>query len=541
MEDKLATAEKKVLVELVKHAQKRGMQGSQGGWKDFLKIYDKKLGSSVSDPARKSNDALLSFLKTFTEENDQQFFAKVLQWHLNRDVLVQFRKESPENETPEQRLVRITLEHVQYPFDYMFPSHEAEWVVTKLGKKSKVMRSSLMLALDCEMVLCEDGTEAVVKVCVVDRYQQEKLNKLVNPNKAVADYRTEITGITAEDLDGVSCSLADIQKSLKKLLSHGIILVGHSLNNDLKALKLDHARVVDTSYIFKYSDGPIFKRPSLHNLCKSVLGYELRKEGAPHNCLDDARAAMKLALARIEHGVDNISFAEEDVMETEMAKLLLHRIPINVPTEELKKVLPGAFTVEVKASKKAQAEKYCAFAIFKSSFDALQAFENVKGIQNTDSYGRPQKLITFHLKTGQGASLYVRKMVPDDSLGSVSTGKRAVQGEDFNESKRLKIDQKPEEDIRANSNQSEKYLKEIEILKQELRDKELNQCVDHLKEIEILKQQLRDRELNQCDDHLKEIELRKKELRDKEFHIDMQDKMILKLKNELKAMKERRK
>jgi len=25
-----------------------------------------------------------------------------------------------------------------------------------------------MLAVDCEMVLCEDGTEAVVKVCVVD-------------------------------------------------------------------------------------------------------------------------------------------------------------------------------------------------------------------------------------------------------------------------------------------------------------------------------------------------------------------------------------
>ena len=26
-----------------------------------------------------------------------------------------------------------------------------------------------MIAIDCEMVLCEDGTEAVVSVCVVDR------------------------------------------------------------------------------------------------------------------------------------------------------------------------------------------------------------------------------------------------------------------------------------------------------------------------------------------------------------------------------------
>ena len=26
-----------------------------------------------------------------------------------------------------------------------------------------------MIAIDCEMVLCEDGTEALVSVCVVDR------------------------------------------------------------------------------------------------------------------------------------------------------------------------------------------------------------------------------------------------------------------------------------------------------------------------------------------------------------------------------------
>lgn len=40
---------------------------------------------------------------------------------------------------------------------------------------------------------------------------QIKLNEHVNPNKAVADYRTEITGLTAKDLDGVTCSLVDVQ------------------------------------------------------------------------------------------------------------------------------------------------------------------------------------------------------------------------------------------------------------------------------------------------------------------------------------------
>lgn len=91
---------------------------------------------------------------------------------------------------------------------------------------------------------------------------------------------------------------------MKKLLSDGAILVGHGLYNDLKGmlnfltvilsfsmqqpnhflkclmvfvslflkfvdtvLKLDHARVIDTAYIFKYSEG--LRRPSLNNSCKA--------------------------------------------------------------------------------------------------------------------------------------------------------------------------------------------------------------------------------------------------------------------------------
>ncbi|KAL8496905.1 hypothetical protein ACS0TY_020548 [Phlomoides rotata] len=74
------------------------------------------------------------------------------------------------------------------------------------------MKSSEMIVVDCEMVLCEDGTEALVKICAVDRNLQVKLDKVVNPNKAIADYRTEITGISANDLDGVIHSLKDVQE-----------------------------------------------------------------------------------------------------------------------------------------------------------------------------------------------------------------------------------------------------------------------------------------------------------------------------------------
>lgn len=59
-----------VLVEMVKLSQKRGLKGSKGGWKEFLKSYDKKLGASVSDPARRSAEALIAFLNTFSRQDD---------------------------------------------------------------------------------------------------------------------------------------------------------------------------------------------------------------------------------------------------------------------------------------------------------------------------------------------------------------------------------------------------------------------------------------------------------------------------------------
>lgn len=31
------------------------------------------------------------------------------------------------------------------------------------------MTSNIMYAVDCEMVLCEDGSEGLVRLCVVDR------------------------------------------------------------------------------------------------------------------------------------------------------------------------------------------------------------------------------------------------------------------------------------------------------------------------------------------------------------------------------------
>ncbi|XP_073143508.1 small RNA degrading nuclease 1 [Henckelia pumila] len=473
MDEIIDSAKKEVLVEMVKLAQKKEMAGSKGQWKDFLKVYD-KYGTSLSDPSRRNIDSLNAFLRTFTESDDLKFFKKVLQCHSDRDKVEQLKKTSPDDETAEEKLVRLTLMHPQYPVDFCFPSYEEEWVSSK---KSRIMKSTKMLGVDCEMVLCEDGTEALVKVCAVDRNLQVKLDAVVNPNKAIADFRTEITGMSAIDLDGVTCSLPDVQKSMKKLLSHGTILVGHSLHNDLQALKVDHARVIDTSYIFKDANRPTRKKPSLSLLCKAKLGYELRKPGNPHNCLDDACAAMKLVLARLEGRVDDLipeEVKELDARRKEMdaGRLFVHRIPVNVLAKDLQIVIPGNFTFQMKINRK---NTYSAFAIFRNMEEANEAFENLEGDIEKDSNGRPQKLVKFKLDSGLSGSLCVCKTCHDDSVKQLKSNKRSNGDEDISGSlKKTRTDQ-PCEPIQ-DTNQCQVHLEVIQRLKEELshRDQEIS-------------------------------------------------------------------
>ncbi|KAJ8764501.1 hypothetical protein K2173_006241 [Erythroxylum novogranatense] len=523
----ISTAPKKVLVDIVKIAQKQGLQGGKGSWKDFLNVHDRKIGSSLSDPAKRTRETLVSFLQTFNEKKHVKFFGYVLRKHSNLEVLERIRKESPDNESPVQKLVRLTIEHPLYLSKYAFPSYEKEWMVTKLSKKNKSVTKNAMLAIDCEMVLCEDGTDALVEICVVDHNLQVQLHELVKPCKPVRDYRTDITGISAADLSKASLSLTDIQKSMKKLMSKRTILVGHSLQNDLQALKLDHARVIDTSLIYRSSDGLSL---SLSSLCKSVLGYELREGGAPHNCQDDAIAAMKLVLAKIESGVDHEPLVEQDVKHVpeETAKLLLHRIPITVPSEELQWALPGKFSVELKLPKNGQRKQYSVLAVFGNPKDAQRAFENANGRIEKDISGLPQKLIRFKLSTGETASLYVRKMATVCSLSEVQQKKRGFQDGDTHDAKKLKM------------TPSDDHLKEIERLKHELREKSSSKCDTHLKEIERLKLELRERDSSQCDSHVEEIERLKQQLMTKDFEIKTQDRIIAELRKKLEEMKKKK-
>ncbi|WZZ26850.1 hypothetical protein YC2023_010251 [Brassica napus] len=258
-----------------------------------------------------SRDVLVAFLTTFKKKED----LKALQCRANSLLFEKLKQVTTENNTPEQMLIRLTMNHPEFSSDYSFPSLSNDWLVSDIGMKSStVMKSTDMIAVDCEMVLREDGTEGLVRVGAVDRHGKVILDKFVKPAKPIVDYRTAITGLTAHDIEKATLTVVDIQ-----------------------------------------------------------------------------------------------------MLEAEKSRLFIHRIPSYVPSEKLNLVLAGEFhstkfKLDVKPAK-TQGGNYCALVVFDSSKEADQAFENVNGYKERDSFGLPQKLSSLKLNSGLSASCYVRKMV----------------------------------------------------------------------------------------------------------------------------------
>ncbi|XP_043567863.1 RNA exonuclease 5-like [Chiloscyllium plagiosum] len=167
------------------------------------------------------------------------------------------------------------------------------------GCTAKVTDNSPLLGLDCEMCLTTKGNE-LTRVSVVNADGCCVMDELVKPDNPILNYLTRFSGITKKMLMPVETKLRDVQAKLKKLLPNDAVLVGHSLNNDLKALKMIHSNIIDTSLLYARDFGQRFK---LKVLARSVLGKEIQSEGViGHDATEDARAAVELAQYFIKQG-----------------------------------------------------------------------------------------------------------------------------------------------------------------------------------------------------------------------------------------------
>ncbi len=107
------------------------------------------------------------------------------------------------------------------------------------------------LALDCEFVgIGSDGSEdALARVSLVNFHGAVLYDVHVRPSDFVSDYRTAVSGVTAGQVHGrAAIPFKQAQREVAALLKERI-LVGHAVQNDLRALLLSHPRqlIRDTS------------------------------------------------------------------------------------------------------------------------------------------------------------------------------------------------------------------------------------------------------------------------------------------------------
>ncbi|XP_012937712.1 RNA exonuclease 1 homolog, partial [Aplysia californica] len=155
-----------------------------------------------------------------------------------------------------------------------------------------------VLSLDCEMVYTKAGLE-LARVTVIGDDCGVVYESLVRPDTDILDYNTRFSGITESDMRGVTTTLRGVQAVMLSMVSDKTILMGHSLESDLVALKLVHSTVVDTSIAFPHRLGLPYKR-ALRHLMVDFLQKIIQADEGGHDSKEDAVSCMQLMLYKVK-------------------------------------------------------------------------------------------------------------------------------------------------------------------------------------------------------------------------------------------------
>ncbi|CAO1617928.1 unnamed protein product [Parajaminaea phylloscopi] len=158
-----------------------------------------------------------------------------------------------------------------------------------------------MVALDCELGFTTAGM-SLTRVTLINEQGATVLDELCKPRADIVDANVQFSGVPAESLlrPGVK-SFEEVQAAVGRLIGPQSILIGHGLENDLRALRLLHDVVVDTAMLFPHPRGLPF-RQKLKTLAYNHLGRTIQagpvSEG--HSSAEDAKASLDLVKWKLQ-------------------------------------------------------------------------------------------------------------------------------------------------------------------------------------------------------------------------------------------------
>jgi RNA exonuclease 1 len=144
--------------------------------------------------------------------------------------------------------------HQHKPRVYAYNELESHWkfVMTPLSR-SKSSNYHAAVAIDCEMGINKLGDSELIRLTLVDYFTTEILiDKLVYPDIEMKHFNTTYSGVTSAQLEQAKrrgdClhGREAAREAVFDFVGPSTIVIGHSVENDLKALRWIHHQVVDT-------------------------------------------------------------------------------------------------------------------------------------------------------------------------------------------------------------------------------------------------------------------------------------------------------
>ncbi|KAM3510361.1 hypothetical protein MY11210_005925 [Beauveria gryllotalpidicola] len=210
---------------------------------------------------------------------------------------------------------------------------ERNWAYFPTPPASSSQDHVAAVALDCEMGTAASGESELIRVSAVDLFTRRVLvDSLVWPDVRMAHYNTRFSGVSRPAMDAARqagralAGRAAAREALWRFVGPKTVVVGHSANSDLNALRWIHPLVVDTlllemriqerpqsrneecgqeeegeqqqqqQAVVDKEDKAKYPGLSLKALAKERLKREIQNKAQGHDSLEDALATRDLCL-----------------------------------------------------------------------------------------------------------------------------------------------------------------------------------------------------------------------------------------------------